>query len=70
MSYSREQKLKMLQACLLLPLSDSELHMMRNLAHHYAMGTDSQWASESMERADAIRLLLLKCQEMLNVSQS
>lgn len=67
MPSDRSQKLAMLRAALMLPLTDPEAHLLRTVAHHYALGSEQVWASENEEKAPALLALFAKCRDMLFV---
>lgn len=57
----RERKLQILQASLLLPLTDQEVGLLRSLTHHYAMGQERDWGMANSHRADEVKALFEKC---------
>jgi hypothetical protein len=63
----RARNLQYLQACLLLPLSDSEMGLLRTIAHQYAMNTHAEWGLANAHMAPAVQGLFLRLQGMMDV---
>lgn len=61
----RDKKLALLQAALLLPLSDAEHQLLLNITHHYALGQERDWGMANFHRMDEVATLFNKCREML-----
>lgn len=59
----RETNLQLLQACLDLPLSDSELALLREISHQYALGQEADWGAANAHREPEVQALFekLKC---------
>ena len=53
-----------MQACLNLPLQPAELALLRNISHHYAMGTEREWGMVNQHRADEVAALFNKLTDM------
>lgn len=53
-------KAEMLFACLDLPLTGSELALLREVAHHYSMGMAPVWGSINIHRENEVRDLFNK----------
>lgn len=69
MSFTREQKTRVLHQALDFPFQPSVLSLIRNLAHHFSMGTEADWGMANPQMQPTVTNLFLLLREKSNVSQ-
>lgn len=68
MPHSRAEKLALLQFCLDLNLPPEDLGILRNFAHHYAMGREADWGAANQHLKDRVKAIFYRCKELIGVS--
>lgn len=69
MSQDPKAVVRLLTACMGLPLFPNEVALLRSMIHAWGMGQQRAWGAANDHLADDVEALFLKCQAMLGMAE-